>query len=378
MGASRSFGTGSAGMCAISRDLSHLNRAVNLRLGLDLRIQYLAYRELKEAVERHQASSGSIVMLDARSGEVLAMASQPSFNPNNREGLQPRNYRNRAALDLLEPGSTIKPLVVAAALESGEWSLDSRVDTGRGYVRVGPKIIEDRTALGVIDFPTLLRRSSQVGAVKVAMSMEPRRLWEMLTAVGFGGATESGFPGEAESSLSNYEYWLPVEHATMSYGYGMAATPLQLARAYTVFASGGRVMPVSLVRRETAPQGVQVLSPDTAFAVASLLEEPLGQGGTATRARDSRLSGGGQDRHGRKIRYRRLRAGPPYGSFRGLRAGLQSPHCGRGRCRRPHNARIFRRPGGSPGFLTGRRPERYACWALPWMVPKNQAALWWL
>ena len=265
--------------------LEPLQPGRDLHLGLDLRIQYLAYRELKEAVERHQASSGAIVMLDARSGEVLAMASQPSFNPNNRGRLKPGNYRNRAALDLLEPGSTIKPLVVAAALESGEWFLDSRVDTGLGFVQVGSKTIEDRTALGVIDFPTLLRRSSQVGAVKVAMSLEPRRLWEMLAGVGFGGATESGFPGEAESSLPNYEYWLPVEHATMSYGYGLAVTPLQLARAYTVFASGGRVMPVSLTRRDHDPAGVQVLSPGTAFAVARLLEEPLGPGGTATRAR---------------------------------------------------------------------------------------------
>ncbi len=265
--------------------LEPLEPGQDLWLGLDLRIQYLAYQELKEAVERHNASSGSIVMLDAQSGEVLAMASQPSFNPNNRGGLKPGNYRNRAALDLLEPGSTIKPLTVAAALESGDWTPKDRIDTGSGYVQVGSKTIKDRTALGVIDFPTLFRRSSQVGAVKVAMSLEPRRLWETLASVGLGGATESGFPGEAESSLSNYEYWRPVEHATMSYGYGLAVTPLQLARAYTVFAAKGRLIPVSLIRREIDPHGAQVLSPATAAIISRWLEEPTKPGGTATRAR---------------------------------------------------------------------------------------------
>ena len=264
--------------------LEPLQPGRDLHLGLDLRIQYLAYRELREAVERHQARSGSIVVLDVRSGEVLAMASQPSFNPNDRARLEPANYRNRAALDLLEPGSTIKPLVVAAALESGAWSLDDRVDTGRGFVRVGSKTIKDRTALGVIDFATLLRRSSQVGATAVAMSLEPQRLWGTLAGVGLARATESGFPGEAEGSLSNYEYWRPVDQAVMAYGYGLAVTPVQLARAYTVFANLGEVVPVSVIRRDDLPQGVRVMSRQTAAAVSLLLEEPVGPGGTATRA----------------------------------------------------------------------------------------------
>lgn len=264
--------------------LEPLQPGRDLRLGLDLRIQYLAYRNLREAVERHQARSGSIVVLDVRSGEVLAMASQPSFNPNDRARLEPANYRNRAVLDLLEPGSTIKPLVVAAALESGAWSLHDRIDTGRGFVRVGSKIIRDRNALGVIDFATLLRRSSQVGATRVAMSLEPRRLWGTLAGVGLARATESGFPGEAEGSLSNHEYWRPVDQAVMAYGYGLAVTPLQLARAYAVFATLGEVMPVSLVKRDDLPQGVRVMSRQTAASVALLLEEPTGVGGTAIRA----------------------------------------------------------------------------------------------
>lgn len=262
-----------------------LERGRNLRLGLDLRIQYLAHTELKEAVERHGALSGALVVLDTQSGEVLAMASQPSFNPNDRGGLKPGSYRNRAALDLFEPGSTIKPLVLAAALESGAWGIGEPVDTGPGYVRVGSKIIEDRTPLGVIDFATLLRRSSQVGATTVAMRLPPRSFWETLAGVGFGRATESSFPGEADGSLDSYEYWKPVDQAVMGYGYGVAVTALQLARAYAVFASGGRAIPVSLIRTEEHPAGVRVLSEATAQALAELLEQPLAPDGTAAAAR---------------------------------------------------------------------------------------------
>ena len=265
--------------------ISPLERGRDLRLGLDLRIQYLAHSELKEAVEHHNARSGSIVMLDARTGDVLAMVSQPSFNPNDRGRLRPGNYRNRAALDLFEPGSTIKPLVVAAALESGAWTPGEPIDTGPGHIRVGSKIIRDRTPLGVIDLATLLRRSSQVGATTVAMKLEPHRFWETLTGVGFGRATESGFPGEADGSLDNYKYWKPVDQAVMAYGYGLAVTALQLARAYAVLATGGRTLPVSLIRTEDRPGGVRVLSAHTAALMTELLEQPLGPGGTATAAR---------------------------------------------------------------------------------------------
>ena len=265
--------------------ISPLERGRDLRLGLDLRIQYRAHAELQDAVARHNARSGSMVLLDALSGEVLAMVSQPSFNPNDRRGLQPGNYRNRAALDLFEPGSTIKPLVLAAALESGAWALDEPIDTGAGYVKVGPKVIRDRTPLGVIDFATLLRRSSQVGATTVAMKLAPHRFWETLNGVGLGRATESGFPGEAEGSLYNYKYWKPVDQAVMAYGYGLAVTALQLARAYAVFATGGRTLPVSLLQTAEHPGGVRVLSAHTAAVMSELLEQPLGPGGTATAAR---------------------------------------------------------------------------------------------
>ena len=265
--------------------LETLEPGRDLRLGLDLRIQYLAHRELKKAIDRHQADSGSIVVLDVTTGEVLAMTAQPSFNPNDRAQLKAANYRNRACLDLLEPGSTIKPLVVAAALDSGAWSLDDTIDTGAGFIRVGSKKIEDRTALGVIDFPTLLRRSSQVGATTVAMSLEPQRLWSTFTSVGLGRATQSGFPGEAEGSLPSYDYWRPVDQAVMAYGYGLAVTPLQLVSAYMAIANQGQALPVSFLKLDDQPSGALVLSRRTAAAVSSLLEEPLAAGGTAIRAR---------------------------------------------------------------------------------------------
>ena len=265
--------------------LAPLEPGRDLRLGLDLRLQYLAHSELSEAVKRHKAQSGSIVMMDVRSGEVLAMVSQPSYNPNNRGGLEPNRTRNRAALDLFEPGSTIKPFVVAAALESGAWHINKPIDTGPGFIRVGPKLIEDRTPLGVIDFATLVRRSSQVGATIVAMDLEPHRFWETLAGVGFGRATESGFPGESEGSLDNYKYWRPVDQAIMGYGYGVAVTALQLARGYAVFANGGRAIPVSLIRTDEDPRGVRVFSERTTAIMTDLLQEPLGPGGTATAAR---------------------------------------------------------------------------------------------
>lgn len=264
--------------------LAPLERGRDLRLGLDLRLQYLAHSELQEAVKRHQAQSGSIVMLDARSGEVLAMVSQPSFNPNNRGRLEPGRTRNRAALDLFEPGSTIKPFVLAAALESGAWNIGRTIDTGPGFIRVGPKRIEDRNPLGVIDLATLMRRSSQVGATIVAMELEPHRFWETLAGVGFGRATESGFPGESGGSLDNYKYWKPVDQAVMGYGYGVAVSALQLARAYAVFANGGRAIPVSLIRTGEDPQGVRVFSGRSAAIMTDLLQEPVGPGGTATAA----------------------------------------------------------------------------------------------
>jgi cell division protein FtsI (penicillin-binding protein 3) len=251
---------------------------------IDLRIQYLAYRELKAAVQAHRALSGSAVVLDAATGEVLAMVNQPSYNPNDRSQYAPNRFRNRAITDLFEPGSSLKPLVVAAALESGQWQRGSRVDTSPGMVQVGNKVIEDKHNLGLIDLTTMLARSSNVGATKVAMSLPSEQLWSVLDRFGLGKPTASGFPGESAGLLSHYENWRPIAKATLAYGYGLSVTPLQLAQTYAVLAADGVLRPASLVRTERPPIGRKVISAGSAGAVVEMLEHVVNPGGTGTRA----------------------------------------------------------------------------------------------
>jgi len=255
-----------------------------VRSSIDLRIQYVAYRELKAAVQQNRALSASAVVIDAESGEVLAMVNQPSYNPNDRSQYAPNRFRNRAITDLFEPGSTLKPLVVAAALDSGQWQSDSRIDTSPGMIQVGNKVIEDKHNLGVIDLTTLLARSSNVGATKLAMSLPSEQLWTVLSRFGLGRLTSSGFPGESAGLLSHYENWRPIAKATLAYGYGLSVTPLQLAQTYAVLAADGVMRPVSLTRVERAPIGRQVVSPATARAVIGMLEHVVTPEGTGIRA----------------------------------------------------------------------------------------------
>jgi cell division protein FtsI (penicillin-binding protein 3) len=251
---------------------------------IDLRIQYLAYRELKAAVQHNRALSGSAVVLDAETGEVLAMVNQPSYNPNDRAQYAPNRFRNRAITDLFEPGSSLKPLVIAAALDSGQWKPDSRVDTSPGMIQIGNKVIEDKHNLGLIDLTTLLARSSNVGATKVAMSLSSEQLWSVLNRFGLGKLTSSGFPGESAGLLSHYENWRPIAKATLAYGYGLSVTPLQLAETYAALAAGGVMRPVSLIRVDRPPIGRQVISAGTAREVVAMLEHVVGPEGTGMRA----------------------------------------------------------------------------------------------
>lgn len=251
---------------------------------VDLRIQYLAYRELKAAVQANRALSGSAVVLDAETGEVLAMVNQPSYNPNDRSQYSPNRFRNRAITDLFEPGSTLKPLVVAAALESGQWRADSRVDTSPGMIQVGRKVIEDKSNLGKIDLATMLARSSNVGATKVAMSLPSEQLWSVLNRFGLGKPTASGFPGESAGLLSHYENWRPIGKATLAYGYGLSVTALQLAQTYAVLAADGVMRPVSLLRVDQPPIGRKVIAPENARAVVQMLEQVVSPQGTGLRA----------------------------------------------------------------------------------------------
>ncbi|NNC65228.1 MAG: penicillin-binding protein 2 [Gammaproteobacteria bacterium] len=256
-----------------------------LTTSLDLRVQYLAYRELKRAVAETGALSGSVVILDVETGEVLAMVNQPSFNPNDRSQLDVARYRNRAVTDIFEPGSSFKPLIVAAALETGRYEPASTVDTSPGYLRVGGKIItQDYNDLGEIDLATILARSSNVGVGKLALDLEQRQLWGVLSSFGIGSLTESGFPGESAGVLNDPEFWRPVGQATLAYGYGLSVTALQLAQAYTVIAADGIQRPVSLVAVDTAPAGRPVVSAATARAVRGMLETVVSEHGTGLRA----------------------------------------------------------------------------------------------
>lgn len=256
----------------------------DLHASIDLRLQYLAYRTLKAAIKRHRAESGSIVILDIASGEVLAMVNQPSYNPNDRSQYLAERYRNRAITDIFEPGSSIKPLIIAAALESGRYRASSIVDTSPGYVVVGPKRIEDGNNLGRVSLTTVLSRSSNVAATKIAMSLEPDQLWRTMTRFGLGSLTSSDFPGESAGLLTHYSDWREISKATLGYGYGISVTPLQLAQAYSAIGSGGIIKPVSLVQLERPGRGERAISADTADAVREMMEEVVRPGGTGSAA----------------------------------------------------------------------------------------------
>lgn len=256
-----------------------------LTTSLDLRVQYLAYRELKRAVAESGALSGSVVILDVETGEVLAMVNQPSFNPNDRSQFDVARYRNRAVTDIFEPGSSFKPFVVAAALETGRYDPTSTIDTSPGYLRVGDNIItQDYNNLGEIDLATILARSSNVGVGKLALDLEQRELWGVLSSFGIGSLTESGFPGESAGVLNDPEFWRPVGQATLAYGYGLSVTALQLAQAYAAIAADGVQRPVSLVKVDAAPAGRRVVSAATARAVRGMLETVVSEHGTGLRA----------------------------------------------------------------------------------------------
>ena len=256
----------------------------DLRSSIDLRLQYLAYRTLKVAVQQHKAESGSIVIVDVKTGEVLAMVNQPTYNPNDRAQYSAERYRNRAITDIFEPGSAIKPLVLAAAIESGRYRASSMVDTSPGYVLVGPKKIEDPRNLGRVNLTTILSRSSNVGATKIAMSLEPDQLWNVMAKFGLGSLTSSGFPGESAGLLTHYNDWRKISQATLAYGYGVSVTPLQLAQAYAAIGNDGNLRPVSLVRLDQPNDSQQIITQDTATAIRGMMEEVVRPGGSGSAA----------------------------------------------------------------------------------------------
>ena len=254
----------------------------NIALSVDSKIQYLAYREIKSAVEQHNAQSGSIVVLDAQSGEVLALANWPSYNPNNRIKPSLQVLRNHAVTDLFEPGSTLKPFTVATALEVGKYTPDSVINIENGVFRIGKHAIHDthpkKTLLTVSE---VIQLSSNVGAAKIALSLSPEMLWRGLNDSGFGAQAGSGFPGEAAGKLHDHTKWKPVDQAAISYGHNISVSLLQLARAYTVFANNGELKPVSWLKLDKPASGKRVYSDATAHKMLAMLERVVSPEGTA-------------------------------------------------------------------------------------------------
>jgi cell division protein FtsI (penicillin-binding protein 3) len=257
----------------------------DVTLSLDLRLQFIAYRELKAAVAGNRAMSGSLVMLDVRTGEILALVNEPSYNPNDLASAVRDGMRNRAVTDTYEPGSTIKPFTVLAALESKRWRPDTAIDTAPGYVRVGNKLVQDPINRGTITLHQALQKSSQVGIAKVALDLPPTAVFDVLTRSGVGEFIGTGLPGEAAGRLTNQGLNNPVVRATLAYGYGLAVSPLQLAQGYLTLARHGVRAPVSILKRENQPGGEPVFDAAMTAAVLEMMEAVTDDAGTAPRAR---------------------------------------------------------------------------------------------
>jgi cell division protein FtsI (penicillin-binding protein 3) len=258
----------------------------DLVLSIDSRIQYLAYKALKEEVTRRHAKAGTATVLDVETGEVLAMVSQPSYNPNNRNSLADDAMRNRSIVDLMEPGSTVKPFTIMAALESGLFDTDSIIDTNPGYVRVDGQLKKDPVNYQEVTLEKIITKSSQVGAIKLGLAMGHDPMIDVLQRVGFGTAIGTGFPGEASGVLPSFPRWSKSDIATLAYGYGFQVTPLQIAQAYMIYANEGIKKPVSLLKTEGPVEGERVLDQDLVRKVNRMLETVVSKklGGTGVRA----------------------------------------------------------------------------------------------
>ena len=266
----------------------------DIELAADAKVQFFAYQRVRDAVLEHKAKAGSVVVLDVQTGEVLALANYPSFNPGERRNLSGAQLRNRALTDTFEPGSTMKPFVAAWAMESGRVTPATQIQTAPGSIVITGSTIRDDHANGLLTVAQVVQKSSNVGIVKMAMQMQPREMWELYSQVGFGQKPQLQFPGAVTGRLRPYKTWRPIEQATMAYGYGLSTSLFQLARAYTVFARDGEVMPVTMLKQELPQSGFRVLKPETAQAVRAMLQMAAGPGGTAPKAQTIGYSVGGK------------------------------------------------------------------------------------
>jgi cell division protein FtsI (penicillin-binding protein 3) len=253
-------------------------------LAIDQRLQFLAHRELRAAVEATRSRAGSVVILDAKTGEILALVNQPDYNPNNRAAVTGRQTRNRSVTDLYEPGSTLKPFTVAAALDSGVVTPDTQIQTAPGTMTIGKSVISDSHPMGLLTVAQVIQKSSNIGSAKIQLSMPAERMGTLYRELGFGAPPHTGFPGEAKGLVRPWAQWRPIEQATMSYGHGIAVSLLQVARAYTVFTNGGELLPLSLTRRDARPIGKRLIRNETAGELTRMMEMAALPGGTAPRA----------------------------------------------------------------------------------------------
>ncbi len=257
----------------------------NLTLSLDRRIQYVAYRALKEGYHKYDAKGATAIVLDIKTGEILAMVNQPSYNPNNRPSIHDGRFRNRAVTDVFEPGSTIKTFAVAVGIDSGKFTPDTIINTKPGWMRIGRNIVRDEHFSGELSVTKVLQISSNVGVSKIILSLPLDSLYEKLKSLGVGQSTHSGFPGESAGELPDPTVWKPFQVATMSFGYGLSVTALQLAQLYATLGDNGIENPVTFLKLDKPPVGKQVMQPETAHAILRMLETVVEPGGTATKAR---------------------------------------------------------------------------------------------
>jgi cell division protein FtsI (penicillin-binding protein 3) len=253
-------------------------------LAIDQRLQFLAHRELKAAVEAHHAKAGSLVIIDAKSGEILALVNQPDYNPNNRANVTGRQTRNRSVTDLFEPGSTMKPFTIAAALDAGIVTPDTQIQTAPGTLTIGNWTISDSHPSGMLTVAQVIQKSSNVGSAKIMLAMPAERMGTLYRELGFGVSPRTGFPGEAKGQLRPWTQWRPIEQATMAYGHGMSVSLLQMARAYTIFTTDGQLLPLSLMKVDAHPIGKRLITKATAQEVTRMMEMAVLPGGTAPRA----------------------------------------------------------------------------------------------